>query len=157
MTERFLKNKKILIVDDEPDILSIISEEIFESYPDTQLDTANNYENAVALLKSEIYDLVILDIMGVRGFDLLQIAVERKFKVAMLTAHALSPEALKQSYDMGAMAYLPKDKLGELIPFLENVLQNDYKSAWSNLLTKLDSYYTEKFQSPDWKNAVIWY
>ena len=71
------------------------------------------------MLKANDYDLVVLDIMGVRGFDLLEIAVTRKFKVAMLTAHALSPEDLKKSHDMGARAYLPKDKLGEVVPFLK--------------------------------------
>lgn len=49
------------------------------------------YEDAVGLLNNNEYDLAILDIMGVRGFDLLEFAVERKFKVAMLTAAVLDP------------------------------------------------------------------
>ncbi len=44
-------------------------------------------------LESKPYDVVILDIMGVRGFDLLELSVKKGLKVAMLTAHALSPEA----------------------------------------------------------------
>jgi hypothetical protein len=59
--------------------------------------------------------------MGVRGFDLLDLAVAKNFRVAILTAHALSPEALKRSVELGAWAYLPKDKLGEIIPFIEDV------------------------------------
>jgi DNA-binding response OmpR family regulator len=45
------------------------------------------------MMTSQEYDLVILDIMGVRGFDLLDMAVGRNLPVAMLTAHALNPQA----------------------------------------------------------------
>ena len=156
MKESILNHKKLLIVDDEPDILTTLEAEVLDSCPDSKIDKATNYENAAELLKSKDYDLVILDIMGVRGFDLLEIAVARKCKVAVLTAHALSPEALKKSHDMGAMAYLPKDTLGELVPFLEDVLQNDYKSGWNRLLEKLEDDFNKRFQSTDWKKTVSW-
>jgi DNA-binding NtrC family response regulator len=156
MKESILNNKKLLIVDDEPDILTTLEAEILDSCPDSKIDKATNYENAAELLKSKDYDLVILDIMGVRGFDLLEIAVARKCKVAVLTAHALSPETLKKSHDMGAMAYLPKDTLGELVPFLEDVLQYEFKSGWNRLLEKLEDDFNKRFQSTDWKKTVSW-
>lgn len=155
MAESVLNHKRLLVVDDETDILKTIEEEILDACPDTNIDKAIDFENASNLLKSNVYDLVILDIMGVRGFDLLKIAVEHKFRVAMLTAHALSPEALKKSRDMGAMAYLPKDKLGELVPFLESVLLNDHESGWKQLLSKLEDYFNEQW-GPDWWNKS-WY
>lgn len=151
MKESVLKGKKILLVDDEQDILTMVEEEILESCGECKIDKASNYKDAVDLLKSNDYDLAILDIMGVRGFELLEIAVARKFKVAMLTAHSLSPEALKKSHDLGAGAYLPKDKLGELIPFLEDVLRYEHKTGWKRLMEKLDDYYTEKFAGVDWR------
>lgn len=150
MTESILNHKKLLIVDDEPDVLAVVEQEILQSCPDSKIDKASNYDNAAEFLKSKEYDLVILDIMGVRGFDLLETAVARKFKVAMLTAHALSPEALKKSHDLGAMAYLPKDKLGELVPLLEEILRNDYKTEWGQLMGKLDNYFKEQFGN-DWR------
>jgi DNA-binding response OmpR family regulator len=159
MTESILNHKKLLMVDDEPDILDIVKEEVLDRCPDTKVDTATNYEKAAELLKSQDYDLVILDIMGVRGFDLLEIAVARKFKVAMLTAHALNPEALKKSHDMGAMAYLPKAKLGELVPFLEDVLANEYKTGWKRLMEKLEKHFETIFEQ-NWKKQAgtkYWY
>ncbi|HVN98107.1 MAG TPA: response regulator [Syntrophorhabdaceae bacterium] len=155
MEKSILDNKRLLIVDDEPDILAVVKAEIRDACPESTIDTATTYEQALKLLKTNKYDIVILDIMGVRGFDLLEEAIERKFKVAMLTAHALSPEALKKSHDMGAMAYLPKDKLGELVPFLEDVLRYDYKTGWQRLMNKLDNYFTEQFEH-DWKSN-LWY
>ena len=157
MTESILNHKKLLIVDDEPDILVTLEEEILQSSPDSKIDKASNYEDAAALLKANDYDLVVLDIMGVRGFDLLEIAVTRKFKVAMLTAHALNPEALKKSHDMGAIAYLPKEKLGEVVPLLEEMLLNDYKTEWAQLMGKLDDYFKAQW-GKDWRKreAIDW-
>jgi CheY-like chemotaxis protein len=157
MTESILDHKKVLVVDDEPDILQVIKEEIAYSCPNTEVETAGNYENALELLKSKEYDLVVLDIMGVRGFDLLPIAVDRKFKVVVLTAHDLNPEALSKTHDLGGMAYLPKDQLGNLIPFFEDVLNHDYGSGWKLLMRKLGAYFTGKFQSTDWRDKIDWH
>lgn len=153
MAESVLNNKKILAVDDEPDILEVLEEEIKLACANCTVEKATNYEQAAHLLESNHYDIVILDIMGVRGFDLLKLAVGRNFKVAMLTAHALSPEALKRSHDLGANAYLPKDKLGEIVPFLEDVLKHDFKQGWKSLLSKLENYFDDQFKS-GWKKDV---
>jgi hypothetical protein len=95
--------------------------------------------------------------MGVRGFDLLDLAVSRNFKVAMLTAHALNPETLKRSFEMKARAYLPKEKLGEVVPFLEDLLSYEYLPGWRRLLEKLKGFFDEKFES-DWekKTGLLW-
>ena len=141
MKESILNGKRILAVDDESDVLLVLEDEILSSCPESKIDKATSYETALNLLKSQNYDLVILDIMGVRGFDLLDFAVKRDLPVAMLTAHALTPEALKQSFMMGARSYLPKEKLGEIIPFLEDIfLEKDNLSGWGTLMKKLEGY-----------------
>jgi len=157
MKATILSGKRILAVDDEPDVLSVLEEEIMTASPDCKFDKATTYEKAVELIKSNAYDVVILDIMGVRGFDLLELAVSRKFRVAMLTAHALSPEALKRSVEMGARAYLPKEKLGEIAPFLEDVLTYDYIPGWKRVYEKLKGFFDSKFES-DWekKTGLDW-
>jgi CheY-like chemotaxis protein len=77
MKESILSNKRILAVDDEPDVLMVVEEEILDVCPNCQLDKATTFEEAAQLLASWTYDLVILDIMGVRGFELLEDAVTR--------------------------------------------------------------------------------
>ena len=145
MEESVLNGKRIFAVDDEPDILAVLEEEITDMCPDCIFETESTYHTANEKLKSRDYDLVILDIMGVQGFELLDTAVHRGFRVAMLTAHALSPEELKHSHDAGAWAYLPKEKLGEIVPFLEDLFTYDYKSGWDRSLDKLDSFFSKKF------------
>jgi len=157
MVDSILNGKIILAVDDEPDVLTVLEEEILGAAPKCKFERAITYEEAVKKLESQTYDIVILDIMGVRGFDLLDLAVRRNFKVAMLTAHALSPEALKRSFEMKARAYLPKEKLGEVVPFLEDVLKYEYLPGWKRLFEKLKGFFDGKFES-DWekKTGLIW-
>ncbi len=156
MAESILDGKKILAVDDEPDVLAVLEEEVLHACPNCTIDKATTYEKGAELLRSNSYDVVILDIMGVRGFDLLEIAAGRGFRVAMLTAHALTPEALKKSHDLGARAYLPKDKLGEVIPFLEDMLQYEYKTGWQRLMQKLENYFDRRFEQ-GWKDKFPYY
>jgi len=151
MKKSLLKNLRLLIVDDEPDVLDILREEILECGPDCRVDEAGTYERARELLESRSYDLVILDIMGVRGFDLLSLAKGRNFPVAMLTAHALNPEALKKSIELGARAYLPKEKLGEIASFLEDILRYEEFTGWNRLFGKLEGFFAARF-GPDWQN-----
>lgn len=145
MAESILNGRSILAVDDEPDVLTVLKEEIREACPDSRFDKASTYEDAVARMISLTYDVVILDIMGVRGFDLLELAVTRNFPVVMLTAHALTPEALKRSFELGARAYLPKEKLGEIIPFLEDALKYEFLPGWKRLLEKLEGFFSERW------------
>ncbi|MCK5349031.1 MAG: response regulator, partial [Desulfobacula sp.] len=103
-TRKILKGKKILIVDDEPDVL----DSLIELLDMCKIDTASSFEDGKRLLKEQPYDIAILDIMGVKGFDLLKIANEKKIPALMLTAHALSEESLKKSAEDGAAYFAPK-------------------------------------------------
>lgn len=153
MVESILDGKKILAVDDEPDVLEVLEEEILGSCTSCQLDKATSYQTAMDKLESNAYDMVILDIMGVRGFDLLDMAVKRNFKVVMLTAHALIPEALKQCFERKARAYLPKEKLGGIVPFLEDVFRYEYRPGWKRLLERLKDVFDAKF-TPEWEGKI---
>jgi CheY-like chemotaxis protein len=141
-----LKNKVVLVVDDEPDILETIEEELDMCL----IHKATDYDTALQYLLSYTYDIVILDIMGVNGFELLKNAVSRGFPTVMLTAHALSPESLKKSIKLGALSFLPKEKMPELRPFLEDIVLGGGKPGWKKLFDKLGGYFDRRF-GPDWK------
>jgi DNA-binding NtrC family response regulator len=154
MTQRsILNDKRILAVDDETDVLEILEDEISSLCPSCQLDRASTYEEAAKKLKAKAYDLVILDIMGVRGFLLLEIAVRRNFKVAMLTAHALTLDALKKAFNKKALSYIPKEELGGVVPFLEDVLRYDYLPAWQRLFNRLREFFNSKFGT-GWETRI---
>ncbi len=148
MEDSILKGKRILAVDDEPDILETIKDIIFMA----NLDEARDYETASKLIKKNQYDLVILDIMGVNGLVLLEESVKQGFPTIMLTAHAINPETLMESIHKGAISYLPKETLSELDEHLSDLLNAFEKGEppWKLLFEKLDSYFNERF-GPDWK------
>jgi len=146
MAESILNGKLVLAVDDEPDVLEILEEEILEYAPNCKIEKVTTYQEATQKLESQNYDVVVLDIMGVRGFDLLEQAAKRNFPTAMLTAHSLNPESLKRSIELGACAYLPKEKLGEIVPFLEDILESsDGSTAWGRLMNKLEGYFSSRW------------
>jgi DNA-binding response OmpR family regulator len=146
MASDILENKRILAVDDEPDVLDTL-EDILGDTPGLVLDRASDYETGFHLLRSWTYDAVILDIMGVRGFDLLNAAVHLGFPTVMLTAHALSAESLKQAIEMGARAYIPKEKMFDIPAFLEDVLTLEHHSGLQRMFQRLGGLFDKKFGS----------
>ena len=147
-----LKDKVILVVDDEADILETVA----ETLDLCTVHKAKDYDTALERLLTSTYDLVILDIMGVNGFDLLQTSAEQGYPTVMFTAHALTPEALNKSIKLGAACFLPKEKISELQEFLEEVVQGGGKPVWKKLFDKHGPFFEERF-GPDWKedNSMI--
>jgi DNA-binding NtrC family response regulator len=144
--EEPLKDKVVLVVDDEPDVLETVGEELDMCL----VHKAGDYDTALQYLLSYTYDVVILDIMGVNGFELLKNAVSRGFPTVMLTAHAVTPEALKKSIKLGAVSFLPKEKMSELKDFIEDVALDGGKSSWLKFFDRLGSYFSKRFGA-DWK------
>ncbi len=143
-----LEGKTILVVDDEPDVLETI-EEVLEV---CKVETAGTFHRAEELLKSRSYDLVILDIMGVRGLDLLDTAFEQGFPSVMLTAPAMNPEYILQAMQRGAVSYLPKGDLVHLEALLTDLLDLIGKgdSPWPHTIERLGPLLDERF-GPGWR------
>lgn len=144
-----LEGKRVLIVDDEPDVLETLQALLSMCH----ISKASGFEEARELLQQEEFDIAILDIMGVDGYGLLDIANTRKVIAVMLTAHALSPEETVKSFKKGAAFYVPKDKMSEIVLFLNDVLeaQERGKNTWERWLGRFNAYY-EKLFGPDWKD-----
>ena len=145
-----LQDKIILAVDDEPDVLALLAEELDMS----QLITKTNHDEAAAYLLAQKPDLAILDIMGVNGLDLLKICAERRIPAVMLTAHAFTLDTLRKSIDMGAKAYFPKEKVRELVPFLEEVITAGRRETWQRLSDRVGELFNATFGA-DWKKHLI--
>jgi hypothetical protein len=69
----------------------------------------------------------------------------------MLTAHAVTPEALKKSIELGAVSFLPKEMITELKDLLEDVVRGGGKRLWwLKSLERTGPYFDERFGT-DWK------
>ena len=147
--DSILKGKRILIVDDEIDVLESL-EDLLE---ECELETATSYESAKELLESKAYDAAILDIMGVRGFDLLEIVTEKKIPALMLTAHGLNPDNLVGSIKLGAKSYIPKERMSEIDIYLKEIFIAREKGIENsgNWFARLGSFFDSRF-GPGWKH-----
>jgi hypothetical protein len=68
----------------------------------------------------------------------------------MLTAYALTPEALEKSIKLGAVSFLPKEKMNNLPEFLADVVLKGGQPVWAKLFDKLGDFFNKRF-GPDWK------
>ena len=146
-----LKGKKILIVDDEPDVLEVL-EELLDM---CEIYRAENFEDAKGLLASQAFDAAILDIMGVNGYGLLKIAKQKNIPALMLTAHAFTPDNLKKSIKEGAYSYIPKEELAQIADHLINVLKaaKEGSNPWKAWQEKLPTTYFEKRWGAAWRDT----
>ena len=155
-TDQIILGKRILIVDDEQDVL----ESLYDLLDICKLDLASDYQQAVKLLENNEYNLAILDIMGVNGFELLEKAKEHFVPAIMLTAHALTPENLKKSAEQGAAYYAPKEELANIKAIVAEVIHaiESKKSPWEKMFQRLTTYYDKRFNGPDWreKHQEFW-
>jgi DNA-binding NtrC family response regulator len=150
-----LRGKAVLIVDDEPDVLNALEELL----PMCSVVKASTFEQAREQLESRIFDIAILDIMGVKGFELLELATKKNVISVMVTAHALDPEHTVTSFRKGAAFFVPKEEMGDIEIFLNDVLEAKERghTLWGRWLERLDGYYIKRF-GPKWKdhNKDFW-
>lgn len=146
--EKLLEGKRVLIVDDEPDVLETLEELLSMC---TVLK-ASSFKEAEHLLETEPLDMAILDIMGVDGYAILDIALQKKIPAVMLTAHAVSPEHAMRSYKGGAASYVPKQEMRHIVTFLIDVLQaqKEGRDPWWRWLSRLGSFWKREF-SGNWQ------
>lgn len=146
---KLLEGKKILIVDDEPDVL----ETLIDLLSLCKIDTASSFEEGRQMLEEQGYDIAVLDIMGVQGFDLLKVAVNRGTPALMLTAHALTEESIKKSVEEGAAYFAPKEKMVDIELFVADVFEaiEKKKNPWEKLIDRLGGFYDRRFQGPNWR------
>lgn len=146
-----LKGKKILIVDDEKDILEVLEELLYMC----RILRASTFQEAKRLLESDQFDAVILDIMGVRGYDLLKIANLKDVPALMLTAQAFTPDNMIKSVKEGAVSYVPKEEITRIEDFLNDIFVAKAKgeSPWVAWKKRLPSSYFQMRFGAAWKSA----
>jgi two-component system response regulator VicR len=122
--------KKILVVDDEPDILELIKDILKSKY---EVYTAKNVKEAVSILEKVKIDLIILDIMmpQIDGWDFLwMIRGSEKYReipVIIVTARADAEDKLIGLKE-GVKDYIVKPFLpNELINRVEEILKERAK------------------------------
>jgi DNA-binding NtrC family response regulator len=152
MKDSILNGKSILAVNGDPQVLAVLRKKTLQSCPNCTFHTATAFKEAIERLASFTYHLIMLDIMGDHGFDLLERAVIKKIPVTMLTVHPFNLESLKRSLETKGISFLPKEKLGEVVPLLQSLFAKSHLFHWKRLVGKLKSTIQTMF-TPDWETS----
>src|SRR3954470_2818084 len=115
-----LKQHKILLLDDDQDVLDLYKEMLssLPSRPDVQ--TANSGARAIALLEAESFTLLISDLKMPKmdGLQLLTIVRKRFPSLRTVVMSALNDQQFKdRAYSMGIDQFLEKPRTGKEINY----------------------------------------
>ncbi|UCH20294.1 MAG: response regulator [Deltaproteobacteria bacterium] len=146
--KELLEGKRLLIVDDEPDVLETLADLL----PMCDVVKASTFDEAKNLLETQYFDMAILDIMGVEGYELLKICNAQRVIGVMLTAYAMTPENIIKSYENGAASFVPKEEMANIATFLTDIYEarEKGKNLWWRWFDRLADYCERKF-GPDWQ------
>jgi DNA-binding response OmpR family regulator len=105
-----MRKLKVLLVDDEVEFLSAISERL--SLRDIDVRTASSGEEALYLLEVDPPDVMVLDVMlpGIRGTELLKLMKQEYplIQVILITGADISTRDRIEGMRLGAFDYLLK-------------------------------------------------
>ena len=122
---------RILIVDDEEDLISTMAERL--ELRGFQVDTATTGADALELAAASAYSVLILDVKmpGISGLELMtRIRQEQPdLPVILFTGHSSLADAQKGT-EQGAFAYLLKPiKIDEMMNTIRNAIGGDKDQA----------------------------
>jgi DNA-binding NtrC family response regulator len=132
---------RLLIVDDETRFLNAIAQRLTKRGFDVR--TAENGPEAIALARSEKFDIALLDLRmpGMDGGEVLRVLKgEHEFLEAIiLTGHG-SLESAVELTKLGAFSYLPKPyELDKLIDVLKKAYEERLKKKFASDQSKIQA------------------
>ena len=114
-----MSEKRVLVVDDEDTFLMAIRR-ILDG-PELIVETAENFNDAIALINEQDFDFVITDlrltdVINTEGLDILKHIRDHRpgTKVVILTGYGNS-RIMEKAYSMGANIYLEKPVSGSIL------------------------------------------
>lgn len=135
--------QKILILDDEQDLLEIYQEILARLPSQPEIRTASNGQDAIAMLENEPFALLLVDLNmpQMDGYQVLAI-VRRRFpslRTVVMTA-AAEDDLRARAYRIGVDLFLEKPKTGREIIFfvdcIESLLERESQGGFRGVQSK---------------------
>ncbi len=149
MSNDYLLDKRILLVDDEQELLDMVYS-ILDEYGFHHINTAKSIEEAIVQAKKSPPELAILDVMlpDGSGFDLMeQLKMNGDYPILFLTARGEDDDKFR-GFGLGADDYIVKPFLPkELVFRVMAILRRSYKD--DNPLVQL------KYSQIDFSRAEV--
>jgi two-component system chemotaxis response regulator CheY len=118
--------KRILIVDDEPNLAFLLAENLVDLGPDYEIEVCNSSADALALNKARPFDLVITDLMmpDINGLALTKYLIQQQpeIKLILITAYGNEDIAMK-AQKLGISRYITKPfEMEDMLEAVESAL-----------------------------------
>ena len=113
---------KVLIIEDQPIVIKMLSNLILELYPNAFIKSGIQTIIADSLIKSFDFDLIIsdLDFNGEKRFSVVELAKNHKIKCIIYTGH-YNKAFINKAIELGVVAFISKmGALNDLQYALEN-------------------------------------
>lgn len=127
MKNKMIK-KRILIVDDDPDILTTYKKGLEESGL-FEVDTFTDPEETLSNFKNGLYDFLIIDIRlpkmdGFELYDKMKV-IDNKIKICFITAYEINYRALRQIFPEPKLeCFIQKPiEIGKLVERIKSELE----------------------------------
>ena len=104
--------KRVLVVDDDPDILAVYKQGL-EDYGSFEVETSADPEETLSNFRSGLYDCLLIDIRmpkmdGFQLYDRMK-DIDNKVKVCFITAYEVNYEALRKVFPtLGLECFIQK-------------------------------------------------
>jgi len=150
--------KRVLIVDDEADVLWVLQKNLNKGMPDVEILVAASGEEALRVLHSHAIDLVIADINmpGMNGLDLL-VEINNKYShigVVIITAYP-SNTYQSQAILSGSLKFIEKPfDIKYLRKIVEKFFNND-QSGFQGTISGIDLFDIVRFNSLSRATAAL--
>jgi hypothetical protein len=115
------------------------------------VERTSSYDKAKEMLETQYFDMAVLDIMAVNGYELLDLVNEKNVMAVILTAHSSRVEDTDIICGEGAASCMQKSKAHDMRPYTDTVLDAHEvdKQPWWGWFNRLGTYY-EKIFGSEW-------
>jgi len=136
MKNSILKNKNILAVGTQIDLLRSVKGKIQTTCPECRCDTATTLGNGRQMMLMITYNLIILDMVNTLWNNLVDLAANREFPVLALSDKESLEETMHGSQSAIIRAAVPRENLNIIVPTVEEVLRREKMSGLRRSLEK---------------------
>ena len=133
--------KRILIVDDEPNLAFLLAENLVDLGPDYEIEVCNSSADALSLNKAKPFDLVITDLMmpDINGLALTKYLFQQQpeIKLILITAYGNEDIAMK-AQNLGVSSYITKPfEMEDMLEAVQSALETTSVRQADPVLTEV--------------------
>ena len=100
---------RLLITEDQPILINILSKVIKELYPNAIINSATDINSAIQFIKTFEFDIILadLDFNGEKRFSVVELAKQNNIKCIIFTGH-YNKAFIDNALDIGVVAFVSK-------------------------------------------------